>query len=72
VGFIADRSTYKHGKLSPGIHAPILPAEALVEQRPDFAILLVWNFADEVIAQQQEFRDKGGQFVIPLPELRVL
>jgi hypothetical protein len=49
-----------------------LPAEALVEQRPDFAILLVWNFADEVIAQQQEFRDKGGQFVIPLPELRVL
>ena len=69
IEFIADRSTYKQGRLSPGLHIPIVPAEELATKAPDFAILLVWNFADEVIAQQQAFRSSGGQFVIPLPQL---
>jgi SAM-dependent methyltransferase len=69
IEFIADRSTYKQGRLSPGFHIPIVPAEELATKAPDFAILLVWNFADEVIAQQQAFRSSGGQFVIPLPQL---
>lgn len=69
--FIADRSTYKHGKLSPGSHVPIVPAEKLQELSPDFAVLLVWNFADEVMSQQKEYTGKGGRFVVPLPELRI-
>lgn len=69
--FIADRSTYKHGRLSPGIHVPIVPAEQLAQSAPDYAVLLVWNFAEEVIAQQQAYRDAGGKFAIPLPELRI-
>ncbi|OYW75837.1 MAG: hypothetical protein B7Z37_11640 [Verrucomicrobia bacterium 12-59-8] len=72
IEFIADRSTYKHAKLSPGIHLPIVPAEQLAESVPDYAVLLVWNFADEVIAQQQSYRDAGGKFAIPLPELRIV
>ncbi len=70
--FIADRSTYKHGRLSPGLHVPIVPAEELLARAPDYALLLVWNFASEVIAQQQAFVQQGGKFVIPLPELRVV
>ena len=66
--FIADRSTYKHGKLSPGVNLPIVPAEELVLRSPDFALLLVWNFADEVMRQQQAFT---GRFVIPLPALKI-
>ena len=70
--FIADRSTYKHNKLSPGVHVPIVPAEELAVRAPDYALLLVWNFADEVIAQQSSYRDAGGHFAIPLPQLRIV
>jgi SAM-dependent methyltransferase len=69
--FIADRSAYKQGSLSPGLHIPIVPAEELAARAPDHAVLLVWNFAEEVMAQQQDFRAKGGRFVIPLPKLTV-
>lgn len=69
IQFIADRSTYKHGKLSPGLHRPIVPAEELATRAPDFALLLVWNFAEEVMRQQAAYRENGGQFVIPLPNL---
>lgn len=72
VEFISDRSTYKQGKFSPGHHIPIVTAEELEEKAPDFALLLVWNFADEVIKQQINYLSKGGKFVIPLPELRVI
>ena len=70
--FIADRSTYKHGRLSPGVHVPIVAAEELAASVPDYALLLVWNFADEVMTQQQAYRDAGGKFVIPLPSLRLV
>jgi len=69
--FIADRSTYKQGRLSPGLHVPIVAAEELAARHPAYALLLVWNFAEEVMAQQQEFRAQGGRFVIPLPQLTV-
>lgn len=70
--FIVDRSHYKQGKLSPGCHIPILSPEALVERKPDYAVLLVWNFAEEVIRQQADYLSRGGKFVIPLPSLRVV
>lgn len=70
--FIADRNVYKHGRLSPGLHIPITASEELAARAPDFALLLVWNFAEEVMAQQEAYRAGGGKFVIPLPELRVV
>lgn len=70
--FMADRSTYKHGLLSPGLHIPILPAESLAEKQPDYAVLLSWNFAGEIMKQQSAYAEKGGRFVIPLPELRIV
>ena len=69
--FIADRSTYKQGRLSPGLHVPIVAAQELATRGPDYAVLLVWNFAEEVMTQQQEFLANGGRFVIPLPKLTV-
>lgn len=70
--FMADRSTYKQGLLSPGLHIPIVPAESLAEKQPDYVLLLAWNFADEIMKQQTAYAEKGGRFVIPLPELRVV
>jgi SAM-dependent methyltransferase len=71
LSFIVDRSTYKQGKYSPGMHLPILPPDALLEKRPDYTLLLTWNFADEILAQQQEYRDAGGRFIIPVPQPRI-
>ena len=70
--FVVDRSTYKQGRLTPGTHIPILPAEALLEKRPDYTLLLTWNFADEIMAQQKAYREKGGKFIIPIPKVTVV
>lgn len=71
LSFVVDRSTYKQGKFSPGMHLPILAPEALLEKRPDYTLLLTWNFADEILAQQQEYRNAGGRFIIPVPQPRI-
>lgn len=70
--FIADRSTYKQGKLSPGLHIPIVSDKELSLRQPDFALMLVWNFSKEVMEQQSEYSRAGGKFVIPLPTLKVI
>ena len=70
--FVVDRSTVKQGRYTPGTHLPILAPERVLELRPDYLLLLTWNFADEILAQQQAFRDQGGRFIIPIPECRVI
>ncbi len=71
IDFIADRSTQKQGRYSPGLHLPILPPEALLERKPDFTLLLTWNFADEIFAQQAEYTRQGGKFIIPIPDISI-
>jgi SAM-dependent methyltransferase len=70
--FVADRSTAKQGRLTPGSHLPIVPAEALVGEKPDYALLLTWNFAEEILRQQSAYREAGGKFIIPLPQVKVV
>jgi hypothetical protein len=72
LDFVADRSTYKQGRFTPGMHIPIVSAEALVERMPDYTVLLTWNFAEEILNQQQAYRDKGGKFILPIPEVKVV
>lgn len=72
LDFVADRSTAKQGRLTPGTHLPIVGPEELVKRRPDYALLLTWNFAEEILKQQQPYRDAGGKFIVPLPEVRVV
>lgn len=72
LSFVTDRSTYKQGRLMPGQHIPILPPEALWVKRPDYTLLLTWNFADEILAQQKAYRDAGGKFIIPIPKVTVV
>lgn len=72
IEFVVDRSPAKQGRLTPGTHLPIVPAEQLAARRPDYALLLTWNFAEEILQQQQQYRDLGGHFIIPLPEVRVV
>ena len=72
VEYIADRSPLKQGRYTPGSHIPIVPPERLLSDRPDYALLLAWNFADEVLGQQARYREMGGKFIIPVPEVKIL
>ena len=70
--FVADRSTVKQGRYTPGTHLPIVAPERLVADMPDYTLLLTWNFMDEILEQQSEYRDRGGKFIVPIPRVRVM
>jgi SAM-dependent methyltransferase len=72
LDFVADRSPHKQGRYLPGVHVPIRPPEALLQENPSHVLLLAWNLAEEVLAQQAEYRGRGGRFVIPVPDVRVV
>ena len=72
IEFVADRSPHKQGRLMPGVGVPIVAPQFLLATRPDYVLLLTWNFAQEILAQQAEFRDGGGRFIIPIPDVRVV
>jgi SAM-dependent methyltransferase len=67
IEYIVDRSLLKQGRFTPGSHIPIVPAERLLEDQPDVVILFAWNFLDEVLIQQAEYRRRGGRFIVPIP-----
>ncbi|NQU02538.1 MAG: class I SAM-dependent methyltransferase [Syntrophaceae bacterium] len=72
IDFVVDRSTYKQGFLLPGTRIPILHQDELLDRMPDYCLILAWNFADEILRQQDEYRKRGGKFVIPIPEILVM
>ncbi|MFO0972166.1 MAG: class I SAM-dependent methyltransferase [Phycisphaerae bacterium] len=72
LDFVVDRSAAKHGRFMPGSHLPILPTDELLHRRPAYALLLAWNWADEILVQQRTYRAAGGRFIIPLPTLRIV
>lgn len=72
VSFVVDRNPHKQGRMVPGVRIPIRSAEALLASQPDYVLLLVWNLAEEILAQQAEYRSRGGQFIVPIPNIRVV
>jgi SAM-dependent methyltransferase len=71
IDYVVDRSTLKQGRYTPGrklaIHAP----GRLLDDQPDYLLLLTWNFAEEILQQQAEYRRRGGRFIVPVPEVRL-
>ena len=71
LDFTVDRNPYKQGKFLPGTHIPIYPPEKIVQERPDYVLILPWNFKDEIMLQLKFIRDWGGKFVVPIPEVTI-
>jgi SAM-dependent methyltransferase len=67
IDFVVDRSKYKQGHYMPGVHIPIYDPEHLLEARPDYVLILAWNFKEEIMRQQEEYLRQGGQFIVPVP-----
>jgi SAM-dependent methyltransferase len=72
ITFVADRSDYKQGRFMPGVHIPIVAPDRLLTDMPDEVLLLTWNFADEILDQQAEYRRRGGRFIIPTPSPKLV
>jgi SAM-dependent methyltransferase len=72
VNYIADRSLLKQGRYTPGSHIPVVPPDRLLADQPDYVLLLAWNFTDEVLGQQAEYRKRGGKFIVPVPNVKII
>ena len=72
VDFIIDTTPAKQGLYTPGSHIPIYPPEKMRETPPDYVVLLAWNYADAIISREADFRERGGRFIVPVPEVRII
>jgi SAM-dependent methyltransferase len=72
IEFVVDRNVHKQGCYMPGQHIPIFSTEKLLGEKPDYVLILAWNFVDEILSQQAAYRGGGGKFIIPVPEPRIV
>jgi SAM-dependent methyltransferase len=71
LDYTVDRNPYKHGRFTPGTHIPIHPPEKILETQPDYVLILPWNLKDEIMEQMSAVQAWGGQFVVPIPDVKV-
>jgi len=72
LDFVTEKSTLKIGKFTPGTHIPVLPDSALLRHKPDYALLLAWNFAPEIMRNLKSYQAAGGRFIIPVPRPHIV
>jgi SAM-dependent methyltransferase len=72
IDFTVDLAPSKQNRLLPGVHIPILPPDAIYENRPDYVVILPWNIEEEIVTQCAGIRDWGGKFIVPVPEARIV
>lgn len=68
LDYVIDNTPFKQNKICPGSWIPVRPPETLLADQPDFALVLAWNFAKEIIGRETEFQKRGGRFITPIPE----
>jgi SAM-dependent methyltransferase len=72
LDFVADRNVHKQGLLMPGQHVPIVDPAEIAARKPDYLLLLPWNLETEIVAQEAQYRENGGRFIVPVPAPRIV
>jgi SAM-dependent methyltransferase len=72
IEYVVDDAPLKVGLYSPGMHVPVLSVDTLYQRKPDYVVLLAWNFADAIMRNHVAFTEAGGRFIVPLPNLAIL
>lgn len=72
VQYVTDTSKLKQGLYTPGVHIPVRSPDVLVTDRPDYLLLLAWNYKDSILEKEQKLRDYGVKFIIPVPEISIV
>jgi hypothetical protein len=72
VEYLVDATPAKQGRFSPGMHVPVFPDTQFQTDRPDYALLLAWNYADEILKKEAAYRERGGKFIAPIPRPAIL
>lgn len=72
LDYIADKSPLKQGKYTPGTNIPVVSPDKILDDNPEYMLILAWNFADEIIKEQYKFKERGGKFIIPIPEAKII
>ncbi len=72
LDYIVDAIPDKQGRITPGTHIPVYPEAKLLETMPDYTLLLAWNFADEILKKNKEYRKRGGKFILVVPKIKIV
>lgn len=72
VEYLIDDNPARHNLFSPGYHIPVLSSDAIDEKHPDYIVIFAWGYADIIIKKNRKFIDNGGQFIIPLPDVKTI
>jgi len=72
LDYITEKSTLKIGKFTPGMHIPVKSDKTLIKEKPEYALILAWNFAEEIMKNLQEYTNNGGKFIIPIPFPKII
>lgn len=72
LDYVVDKSELKQGTYTPGMHIPVHSPDKIAEDRPDYVLILPWNFKDEIMRQQSQIREWGGKFILPIPDVKVV
>jgi hypothetical protein len=70
--WVADASPHKQGLFVPGVRRPVVPPSQIAQDEPDVLVIFVWNLLEEILAQQHEYRERGGKVLVPVPEPRII
>jgi hypothetical protein len=72
IDCIYDHTPEKQGKLTPGTHIPVKHPNSLLTGRQDYLLLTAWNFAQEIMRKTKAYKDRGGKYIVPIPQPRII
>jgi len=72
IPFIAEVNEQKFGCFTPGTNIPIISEEEARAMQPDYFLVLPWHFKHNIIEKEQEYLERGGKFIFPLPEIEIV